>query len=116
MPAPEEVGEPVNEEVGVAGGVALLDRLTEAVLDALEPCVSEAVCEAPIVLPALTVEEGVGAGLAVPVPLAEDVALREVVRVAVENALRGRERMGLSVRGGAGAGRGRKGGAAGDRR
>ena len=79
VPVPEAVGEPVDEEVGVAGGVTLLDWLMEAVLEGDEPLVSDGVKEAESVLLALTVLLGVTA--LVPVP--EVVGLPVLVGVGV---------------------------------
>jgi hypothetical protein len=85
VPVPEGVGLPVPDEVGVAGGVAEPDWLVEGVIEALAPVVKEGVGEADCVLLALSVLEGVGAG--VPVPLAEGEAVSEGVAVSLPVAL-----------------------------
>ena len=59
VPVPLAVGLCVPEAVGVTGGVALLDRLVEPVLEALAPLDSDAVALEEVVLLALTVLVGV---------------------------------------------------------
>jgi hypothetical protein len=69
------VGDPVPLPDPVCDGVALLDRDVLPVLDCDAPEVSEAVGEALSVLEAERVEEGVGGGVGVALPLEEPVLL-----------------------------------------
>jgi hypothetical protein len=72
LPVPELVGVPVEEEVGVGGGVPLLDRLTDAELEAEAPDEREAVGDIEVVELAERLEVG-EMGVFVLVAVAEPV-------------------------------------------
>ena len=91
VPVPLAVGLCVPDGVGVAGGVALLDRLVEPVLEALAPLESDAVALVEVVLLALTVLVGVLLLVLVPdvvaVALGVCDAVCEAVTLAVSDTL-----------------------------
>ena len=75
VPVTVPVGEPVELPVGVGGGVAEALKLVLPELEADAPVERVAVGEALSVVLAEVVEEGVGAAVAVPVPVGDGVCV-----------------------------------------
>ncbi len=75
VPVPLTVGEPVGEELGVGGGVPLLESELLPLLEGVAPLVSEAVGEADSVELADMVVEGVIGLVPVPVPVGVGVGV-----------------------------------------